>query len=70
MLGHLHAGGGDDDGGGGGNIKCSALIAAGAAGVDDDFAGFAGDGDGFFAHDRGCADEFFDGAAFGGQANE
>src|SRR5271170_2075252 len=36
VLGDLHAGGGDDQGGGSRDVKCSANVAAGAAGVDDD----------------------------------
>ena len=36
VLDDFHAGGRDDDGGGGGDVECSAHVAAGAAGVDDD----------------------------------
>lgn len=65
-----NSGGRDNDGGGGGDVERSAHVAAGAAGVDDDAVPFAFNRNGFFAHDGGGADEFFDGRALGGQADE
>ncbi len=70
MLDHADASGRDDDGRRRGDVEGAADVAAGAAGVDDDAAVFALDGDGFLAHDHGRPDQLFDGCALCGQANK
>ena len=61
---------GGDEGGGGGDVERMADVAAGAAGVEDDRHAVAVDGDDFFAHDGGRADEFIDGGSLGGESDE
>lgn len=67
---------GDDESGGCRDVESAAGIAAGAAGVDEDFIGGAAAGaggeerSGVTAHDGGEADEFVDGFAFEAQRGE
>ena len=76
MFCDANARAGDDESGGCRDVESAAGVAAGAAGVDEDFIGGAAAGaggeerSGVTAHDGGEADEFVDGFAFEAQRGE